>query len=85
MASKHMKRYSVSLVIKERQIKTTVQYHLAPVKTTITTTTKKNPKDDKHWWLWRNWNACWWEMQHGETCYGNSIKVPQKFENRTGL
>jgi hypothetical protein len=45
MAKKHMKKFSPSLAVKEMQIKTTLRFHITPVRIAII----KNTTDNKCW------------------------------------
>ena len=64
MADKHMKRFSISLIISEIEIKTTVRYHLTPVKMPKI----NNSGNNRCWQRCRERVTllhCWWGMQTG--------------------
>ena len=42
MTNKHMKRWSASLIIRQMQIKTTMRYHLIPIRLAIIEKTENN-------------------------------------------
>ena len=54
MANRYMKIYSTLLIIREMQIKTTVRYHLTPIKMAIIKKTGNNMLAR----IWRKENSC---------------------------
>ena len=80
MANRHIKWCSISLTM-ERQIKTTMSYHLIPVRNAIIRTYTNN----KCWLkIWRNGNIVGGNVNRCSHC-GNSMKVSQKTKNATTI
>jgi hypothetical protein len=77
MAKKHIKKFSPSLAIKEMQIKTTLRFHLSPVRIAIIktppTTCVGEDVEKKEPLYTAGGNASW--CDHSEKKFGDFLKI----------
>jgi hypothetical protein len=77
MAKKHVKKCSLSLAIKEIKIKTTLRFHLIPVRVAII----KNTTNNRCWQECGEKGTlihCWWEQSwcnHSRKKIGDFLKI----------
>jgi hypothetical protein len=77
MTEKHLKKYLTSLVIREIQIKTTLRFHLTPVRIAKIKNSGDQQMLVRMWWT-RNTPPFLMGLQSGTTTLEISLVVPQK-------